>query len=612
MKKITFQARTFVFFFVKMSTCMVCMEDFDEKKIRKVICSFCTSNKEKNHYCAGCLKDFLTSHSDQAHWSCMICKTKFTTTYVMDMYPPSVVNGAFKQLQKKNLLQSQLAMLPATDGAMQREKLRRENERKRADYEAQIARLKRQIDELDDSDGAAETSDAGAKRRRLTVFNRCEKGDCRGFLREDDALRGKLKCNVCDTVFCRKCVREMVEFGETNEFRHLSPDNEQGVVECDAEALATVRELQNNVKRCPEDSCGALISKVEGCDQMFCVMCNTAFSWNTGQKVKSSNLHNPHYLEWMRKQGEQEGGAPIRRELADVPCGGIPSLQHFHDAQKDFFEKVGLNNGILRHTDDTLKRMETAVSCTITHVNHNLDVETPRYRNRDVETRQANEKDRVSYLLQDISDKQLADRTHQMFKRNLKNSEFLDVVVMVNETCGELLRGILHDLREAEITVKDDADVDRLYAEAEKKSWCVPEKMYSKRERLRKAAREGKPYDPLEKVRALEKYHAICKKALDELEALRKYANETLAKIGVGFKCVAPRYGTYFWFFRSNNVDSVHSLHISDLKMKERIHAEGGRRYDLLFDHEKVRDASSSDIQRYLKEGDEEATHEKF
>ena len=136
------------------------MESFDEKKIINFNCSFCSSNDETNRYCVGCLKDYLSAHSDQAHWNCMICKTKFSTTYIMNTYPPSVVNGVFKDLQKKNLLQSQLAMLPATDGAMQREKTSRDNKRKREELVAQIARLQQQIGNLDDPQDGGEGSDS--------------------------------------------------------------------------------------------------------------------------------------------------------------------------------------------------------------------------------------------------------------------------------------------------------------------------------------------------------------------------------------------------------------------------------------------------------------------
>lgn len=62
---------------------------------------------------------------------------------------------------------------------------------------------------------------------------------------------------------------------------------------------------------------------VRNCDQMFCVECHTAFSWNTGQIV-TGVIHNPHYYEFLRKQGN--GVAP--RNAGDVPCGGVPYYHH--------------------------------------------------------------------------------------------------------------------------------------------------------------------------------------------------------------------------------------------------------------------------------------------
>jgi hypothetical protein len=58
---------------------------------------------------------------------------------------------------------------------------------------------------------------------------------------------------------------------------------------------------------------------------MWCIDCHTAFSWDTGQIVNGV-IHNPHYYEFLRKQGN--GVAP--RNLGDVPCGGIPGYTRIY------------------------------------------------------------------------------------------------------------------------------------------------------------------------------------------------------------------------------------------------------------------------------------------
>jgi hypothetical protein len=62
-------------------------------------------------------------------------------------------------------------------------------------------------------------------------------------------------------------------------------------------------------------------SCVKNCSQMWCISCKTPWDWNTGKIEHGGMIHNPHYYEWMRRNGN----ADAIRNPADVPCGGYPN-----------------------------------------------------------------------------------------------------------------------------------------------------------------------------------------------------------------------------------------------------------------------------------------------
>jgi hypothetical protein len=104
----------------------------------------------------------------------------------------------------------------------------------------------------------------------------CSVTDCHGIVFDG-------KCNVCKTNICYKC-REII---------NLEPH------QCNEDTLQTIQLiLENNVK-CPK--CSIYISKISGCDQMFCTQCHTTFSWSTGNIITGA-VHNPHYFEWLLKE----------------------------------------------------------------------------------------------------------------------------------------------------------------------------------------------------------------------------------------------------------------------------------------------------------------------
>jgi len=138
----------------------------------------------------------------------------------------------------------------------------------------------------------------GAIKANATMH--CIRDDCKGFLNDEYV------CGLCNLKICKDCHEELVEVEGEGEAHKCKPEN-----------VESVKAIENETKPCP--TCRTRVYKTEGCDQMFCVQCHTAFSWNTGM-IDRGRIHNPHYFEWLRRNRQQ-----MPREIGDVPCGGLPS-----------------------------------------------------------------------------------------------------------------------------------------------------------------------------------------------------------------------------------------------------------------------------------------------
>lgn len=105
-------------------------------------------------------------------------------------------------------------------------------------------------------------------------LKKCLQLNCTGFIIKN-------KCSVCETMICINC-KEVVKEND-----HI----------CDPNLLKNTEEIKKSTKPCP--GCNVPIHKIDGCNQMFCTQCHTAFSWNDGKIIKSKHIHNPHYFEYL-------------------------------------------------------------------------------------------------------------------------------------------------------------------------------------------------------------------------------------------------------------------------------------------------------------------------
>lgn len=146
--------------------------------------------------------------------------------------------------------------------------------------------------------GAGEES---RTRSAWTFVMKCPVDDCQGFVGMNWV------CGLCETLVCKECRDPICKKSEQEERKSEH--------QCDPEKMQSAKAIQKEAKPCPK--CAAMISKINGCDQMWCTQCHVAFSWRTGQIEE--RVHNPHYYEWMRRNG---GLAPVpqHQQQMNVEC----------------------------------------------------------------------------------------------------------------------------------------------------------------------------------------------------------------------------------------------------------------------------------------------------
>ena len=164
----------------------------------------------------------------------------------------------------------------------------------------------------------------------------CIQENCRGF------LDGKGSCPICHVVVCLDC-------------NILKKDEEH---ECKEDDVNTWKELKKNTRPCPK--CNVRIHKISGCDQMWCVQCNTAFSWSKGI-IEHGNIHNPHYFDWLFNGG---GVNPGQGEVGgECNENALPHIWKIQD--------------LVKTVPNSITRQIFSIYRTIQHIVH---VEIPKYQ----------------------------------------------------------------------------------------------------------------------------------------------------------------------------------------------------------------------------------------
>lgn len=364
--------------------CEICC--FSKKSVFS--CPYCDYNA-----CTQCCERVILDSINDP--SCVSCKKAYSSDFFHETFTNVFITKKYKAHREQILYEKEKSLLPATQVEVERRLKKQAIEQKMRDIRAQIDQLKGEMMKCKDELWVLESKTEEKSERREFVCQ-CPSNDCRGF------LSTRYKCSICGIQACSDC-------------REIKRENEDH--KCDPNTLETIKELQKTTRSCP--NCQTRIFKIEGCDQMWCTQCNVAFCWRTG-KIEKGIIHNPHYFEYMRRNGQD---AP--RNPHEVRCGGLPRT----DVLKYFTSK---------------KKQEKATEIYRT-VNHLRDVNL-RVLPTHVDN-QSNLELRVDFMMKTIDENAFKTKLQRKEKDRLKKLEQRDIIEMYCNVVQDLFIAFETDMK---------------------------------------------------------------------------------------------------------------------------------------------------------------------
>lgn len=384
--------------------CPICFEEFNVTTRKEIHCPKCEES-----FCMSCIKRYIT----ETDCSCLSCKGSWDFEFLVSVLTKSFMNKEYREIQAQKLFEKETSLLPSTmyfvDLLKQNECLKTE----RNALEKKMSELREMINEinLNINSNLREVHGLDTHKYVLETNGPCPKEDCRGFI-----LRTNNKCGVCDTVVCKDCREIKAADGHV----------------CVPENVESAKLISKDSRPCPK--CGAFIYKIDGCDQMWCSLCKTAFSWKTGQ-IEKGRIHNPHYYDWLRTQVGDD--IPREPEGCDDQILTEYQLRLIFRSYNGFY---GPQLAVIFHN--------------VVHLHEVVIAEL-----RDVIEKNSNNKDlRISYLMNSITENYFRSELEKRARIVRKTSSLLDCLVLFYDVVKDNLR-LLYEACVCGRTTNEDVEV---------------------------------------------------------------------------------------------------------------------------------------------------------
>ena len=274
--------------------CQVCLQKTDKVKRKLVTCEDCEYQ---------CCKVCITNYMNTLHvpLDCMNCHAEWNQLFLSKNITKAFVKGEYKEHLRNIYYEREMSTLSNCIPYMESEKNVIKIQKEFADNRKAIKELQEKNRDLLENlrnekaflSGQSNSATPLQPEKTIDIRGRCPKQNCNGFVTRN------WSCVTCDTKVCKSCMEEKLDDHECNE-----------------DTVQSIQDIRNNTKLCP--NCKVRVFRIEGCSQMWCTHCNTAFDWTTGNVIRNIRFfHNPHYIEYQRNRMDEDIFSKINRTTFD-------------------------------------------------------------------------------------------------------------------------------------------------------------------------------------------------------------------------------------------------------------------------------------------------------
>lgn len=321
--------------------CDICVNNFNKSDKKRIDCPSCQIK-----CCLTCCKKYLLDSKEFPN--CMACKNQWSRLFLTNNFPKVWLNTTYKTHRENLIEERHDAMLHNYQPHIVSYNRMNEYNEKIAELIIEKKKINTRInvltnrlhnenyfftgatavqpepneilDRRDNKEDLEQIErDAKISREKMLLQRGpCPKEGCLGYICDE------WECGVCYTKICQSCmlVKEDKKDKDGVEIKH----------ECKEEDVESTKQIRKDSRNCP--NCRVRIFRTEGCNQMWCTMCKTFFRWDNLEIIRSKNVHNPHYAEYVQKnlaaanentdynahnaQSAQNPGCPRTLHLANI------------------------------------------------------------------------------------------------------------------------------------------------------------------------------------------------------------------------------------------------------------------------------------------------------